>query len=113
MSSPANNELNQQHSAPPTSGFSRRRLLGAAGVGVALAGTAGAAYGVGHASAAGRMHGELHGPVPFRGQRQAGIVTAAQDGAITGAEWLTVAVAAAAAGYAVYRVPNAPADPGA
>lgn len=79
MSSPANNELNQQHSAPPTSGFSRRRLLGAAGVGVALAGTAGAAYGVGHASAAGRMHGELHGPVPFRGQRQAGIVTAAQD----------------------------------
>lgn len=39
------------------------------------------------------------------------IVTAAQDGAITGAEWLTVAVAAAAAGYAVYKVRNAPAVP--
>lgn len=42
----------------------------------------------------------------------AAIVTAAQDGTITAAEWLTVALAAVAGGWAVYRVPNAPADPG-
>jgi hypothetical protein len=35
--------------------------------------------------------------------------TALQDGVITGQEWLTVAAAVVAAGYAVWRVPNAPA----
>lgn len=41
------------------------------------------------------------------------IVVAAQDGAITTAEWVTVALAAVAAGYAVWQVPNAtpPASP--
>jgi len=61
------------------SGLSRRKLLGAAGVGAALVGTAGAAYGAGRASAAGTSHVHLHGGVPFRGEHQAGIVTEAQD----------------------------------
>lgn len=37
----------------------------------------------------------------------AAVVTAAQDGAVTSAEWVTVAVAAVVAGLAVWRVPNA------
>jgi len=37
----------------------------------------------------------------------AAVVTAAQDGTVTGYEWLTVLAAAVVAGYAVYRVPNA------
>lgn len=41
------------------------------------------------------------------GAASTAVVTAAQDGAVTGAEWLTVAAAAVVAGYAVYRVPNA------
>ena len=56
-------------------GFSRRALLGGAGAGVVAAAAAGVAVGRStvddHASAA--------GVVPFRGDRQAGITTAAQD----------------------------------
>ena len=63
----------------PASGVSRRRLLGAAGVGAAVAGAAGAGVWAGRASAAGATHEHLQLPVPFRGERQAGIITAAQD----------------------------------
>lgn len=63
----------------PRKGFSRRRLIGAAGVGAAIAGAAGAGVMAGRASAASAPHGELQGPVPFRGQHQAGIITEAQD----------------------------------
>ena len=63
----------------PASGVSRRRLLGAAGVGAAVAGAAGAGVWAGRASAAGATHDHLQLPVPFRGERQAGIITAAQD----------------------------------
>ena len=44
----------------------------------------------------------------------AAVVTAAQDGTITSAEWVTVVIAALAAGYTVWQIPNAvpPADPG-
>ncbi len=38
------------------------------------------------------------------------VVTAAQDGTVTTAEWLTVLGAAVVAGYGVYRIPNAPAE---
>ena len=58
--------------------LSRRALLGAAGVGAAVAGAAGAGVLAGRASAASTTIG-LDKPVPFRGQRQAGIVTPAQD----------------------------------
>jgi deferrochelatase/peroxidase EfeB len=57
--------------------FSRRRLFGYAGAGAALAGVgavAGCAAEAAHEAAAG-----ADGVVPFRGQRQAGIVTPAQD----------------------------------
>jgi len=59
------------------SGFSRRTLLGAAGVGAAVAGAAGAGVLAGRASAA--SSAGLDKPVPFRGPRQAGIITPAQD----------------------------------
>lgn len=58
-------------------GFSRRSLLGAAGVGAAVAGAAGVGALTGRASAASTTR--LDNPVPFRGRRQAGIVTPAQD----------------------------------
>lgn len=58
-------------------GFSRRTLLGAAGVGAAVAGAAGAGVLTGRASAASTT--VLDDPVAFRGRRQAGIITAAQD----------------------------------
>lgn len=58
-------------------GWSRRSVLGAAGVGAAVAGAAGAGVLAGRASAAGT--GGLDKPVPFRGHRQAGIITPAQD----------------------------------
>jgi deferrochelatase/peroxidase EfeB len=67
--------------APPTEergGISRRRLFGAAGVTAAVVGAAGAGALAGRASAAANAS-ELQRPVPFRGQRQAGIVTPAQD----------------------------------
>ena len=88
MSSPANNPPGDKDSAAPAltgagsqsrGKFSRRKLIGAAGVGAALVGTAGAGVAAGRASAADNTHLVLQGPVPFRGERQAGIITAAQD----------------------------------
>ena len=60
-------------------GLSRRKLFGAAGVTAAVVGAASAGALAGRASASSTAPAELHGPVPFRGDRQAGIVTAAQD----------------------------------
>ena len=60
-------------------GFSRRRLFGAAGVTAAVVGAAGAGALAGRASAASAPRYEPHGAVPFRGERQAGIITEAQD----------------------------------
>ncbi len=74
--------MSSPHSDSPQdrSGFSRRKLIGAAGVGAAVAGAAGAGVLAGRASAAARKpHGELQSAVPFRGEHQAGIVTEAQD----------------------------------
>ena len=61
------------------SGLTRRKLFGAAGVTAAVVGAAGAGALAGRASAAGAHHGALLGSVPFRGDRQAGIITEAQD----------------------------------
>lgn len=62
---------------PAPRGFSRRRLLGAAGAGAALVGVGAAA---GFAAAGGDAPAAAPtGVVPFRGVRQAGIVTPAQD----------------------------------
>jgi deferrochelatase/peroxidase EfeB len=67
------------HPSSPN-GFSRRKLIGAAGVGAAVVGTAGASFSVGRATAADSSHGQLlQSAVPFRGVRQAGIITEAQD----------------------------------
>jgi deferrochelatase/peroxidase EfeB len=59
--------------------LSRRKLFGAAGVTAAVVGAAGAGALAGRASAASPASVELQSAVPFRGERQAGIVTAAQD----------------------------------
>ncbi len=60
-------------------GLSRRKLFGAAGVTAAVVGAASAGALAGRASAADATPGGLDRPVPFRGERQAGIITPAQD----------------------------------
>ena len=67
----------ESDSAP--AGLSRRRLFGAAGVTAAVVGAASAGALAGRAAAASSADVELQNAVPFRGERQAGIVTAAQD----------------------------------
>ncbi|MGH3582789.1 MAG: Dyp-type peroxidase, partial [Mycobacterium sp.] len=65
----------------PRQGLSRRKLFGAAGVTAAVVGAAGAGALAGRASATSTRDKdwEPHGAVPFRGDRQAGIITEAQD----------------------------------
>lgn len=60
-------------------GLSRRTLFGAAGVTAAVVGAASAGALAGRASAADAVPAGLHKPVPFRDERQAGIITPAQD----------------------------------
>ena len=64
---------------PPRGGLSRRKLFGAAGVTAAVVGAAGAGALTGRASAASTDLSELHQPIAFRGDRQAGIITPQQD----------------------------------
>lgn len=79
MSSPSSDPADQVvEPGQPRGGFSRRRLLGAAGVGAAVVGAAGAGAFAERAYAAAASP-DLHGAIPFRGERQAGIVTAQQD----------------------------------
>ena len=77
MSSPTSEPAEAEQQA--SSGFSRRKLFGAAGVTAAVVGAASAGALAGRASAASTSNGLLQGPVPFRGERQAGIITEAQD----------------------------------
>ncbi|MBN3458111.1 deferrochelatase/peroxidase EfeB [Mycobacterium sp. DSM 3803] len=77
MSSPTSDPAEAEQQA--SSGFSRRKLFGAAGVTAAVVGAASAGALAGRASAASTSNGLLQGPVPFRGERQAGIITEAQD----------------------------------
>jgi len=72
-------DIEQTTPEPQRPGLSRRKLFGAAGVTAAVVGAAGAGALAGRASAAGALPTELHKPVPFRGERQAGIITPAQD----------------------------------
>jgi len=79
VSSPLNNP--DESVTPPEqqhSGLSRRKLFGAAGVTAAVVGAAGAGALAGRASAA-TVESGMGQPVPFRGERQAGIITPAQD----------------------------------
>lgn len=77
-SHPSNSPADQPAAATPT-GVSRRRLIGAAGIGAAVVGAAGAGALAGRASAAQPSTDHLQVAVPFRGDNQAGIVTAQQD----------------------------------
>jgi deferrochelatase/peroxidase EfeB len=82
VSSHPSNPENSKHPAaekdPPKTGLSRRKLFGAAGVTAAVVGAATAGTLAGRATAA-SADSTLRQPVPFRGEHQAGIVTAAQD----------------------------------
>lgn len=62
---------------PPTTEITRRRLLATAGVGAAAVGLGGGGFLAGHQLAEASEDGT--GAVPFYGERQAGIGTAAQD----------------------------------
>jgi deferrochelatase/peroxidase EfeB len=62
---------------PPTTNITRRRLLASAGVGAAAVGLGGGGFLAGHQAA--EASGEGTGSVPFYGEHQAGIGTAAQD----------------------------------
>jgi deferrochelatase/peroxidase EfeB len=64
---------------PAPAALSRRKLFGAAGVTAAVVGAASAGALAGRASASNPASAELQNAVPFRGERQAGIITAAQD----------------------------------
>ncbi|MED5813827.1 iron uptake transporter deferrochelatase/peroxidase subunit [Mycolicibacterium sp. 050232] len=79
MSSPTSDSSESTADAGQSAGFSRRKLFGAAGVTAAVVGAAGAGALAGRSSAASMPQGALQGPVPFRGDRQAGIITEAQD----------------------------------
>lgn len=80
MSSPRSNEpLEDAPAIEERRGFSRRRLIGAAGVTAAVVGAAGAGALAGRASAAADESVDIHRAIPFRGDRQAGIVTPQQD----------------------------------
>lgn len=79
MSSPTSDSAEPVSGVEQPGGFSRRKLFGAAGVTAAVVGAAGAGALAGRASAASVPGGTLQGPVPFRGDRQAGIITEAQD----------------------------------
>lgn len=77
--SPAGPEGPASQDDSTRTGLSRRKLFGAAGVTAAVVGAASAGALAGRASAASTTHVELDQPVPFRGDRQAGIITPAQD----------------------------------
>jgi deferrochelatase/peroxidase EfeB len=62
---------------PPTTNITRRRLLATAGVGAAAVGLGGGGFLAGHQAP--EADGEGTGSVPFYGEHQAGIGTAAQD----------------------------------
>ncbi|MDH6198931.1 deferrochelatase/peroxidase EfeB [Mycobacterium frederiksbergense] len=80
MSSPRSQHTPAEPETGQPSGISRRKLFGAAGVTAAVVGAASAGALAGRASAADTgSHGALRGPVPFRGEKQAGIITEAQD----------------------------------
>jgi deferrochelatase/peroxidase EfeB len=76
---PDNAETPAAEADPKRSGLSRRKLFGAAGVTAAVVGAAGAGALAGRASAASTEFGGLDKPIPFRGERQAGIITPQQD----------------------------------
>jgi deferrochelatase/peroxidase EfeB len=78
-SPPSNPETPAAEPDPARQGLSRRKLFGAAGVTAAVVGAAGAGALAGRASAASADFGGLDQAVPFRGDRQAGIITPQQD----------------------------------